>query len=753
MVRRWFYKQSILFPAILCSFYTIYSQKTISSLRDDLEKATSSKAKADICYSISKAYEAGMKVDSSLFFANKIKELSLEGNYETGLGMHYLAVGGALRIRNKLKESEDNSRKAIDIFSKVKNPLFLGLAYQQLAAVHQLDQKYELSRKNYRIAMHYSGAAADENSLGRQYYEMGKSFHQTFEIDSAVYYLTRSLEIAEKLKDKSRIFNSSGYLGSVFLSIDEPEKSIKYLDYALNNQPPAVSKVILRIRLLDLGESLIMVNEYARADSVLSVVAKMNEALKDTWGQANLSKLRGVYELSLKNYPQALIHLRNAYQDRAALGSFTDDDVKNIAFQLGVVEYESGLYDSSIIHIREAVRIARQLKYLKEEIYGYQLISKVFEKKSMPDSALYYLLSYDILKDYLMTNEKAKTIIEVSAKYESEKKEQEIRILQKESEANSLLLQLKNQQIEKQELEDIKKLQQLSLISQQNEISKLDASQKTLSLDNAKKENEKNQSKLKLLEQETTYQKLLALKQNQQKNIVLISIAIILTLSGFGIYRYIRRKKLQNQQQVLNERLRISRELHDEIGSTLSGIAMYGHLTKKQIKTSQTEEVERSLNNILQSAGEMMNKLSDIVWLVNPEKDSFQKLIERLEEFAINLARTKNIEMKINLPDKLHRMNIPVETRRDIYLFCKEAINNAVKYSEAEMIELTMRETENKKIEILVADNGHGFNAATVKKGNGLMNMQQRAEQVNGIFSLLSSPGEGTKISLSFKIT
>lgn len=753
MVASRFYKIIVTILLAQIKGWEGYTQETIPGLISSLEKATTVKAKADIYFSICKVYEAGMKVDSSLFFANRIKEISEEGNYETGLGMHYLAVGGALRLRNKRKESEDYSRKAIDIFVKSKNSLFLGLAYQQLAGVYQLDQNYELSRKNYHIAIHYSGAAGDENSLGRQYYEMGKSFHQTFEIDSAVYYLTRSLEIAEKLKDRSRIFNSSGYLGSVFLTMDEPEKSIKYLYYALNNQPRAVSKVMLRIRLLDLGESLIMVNEFAKADSALQVVANMNETLKDTWGQANLSKLRGFFELRLKNYSRALTHLRNAYQNRAALGSFTDDDVKNIAFNLGVAEYESGLYDSSIIHIREAARIARQLKYLKEEMYGYQLISKAFEKKSMPDSALYYLSSYDVLKDSLMLHEKAKTVIEVSAKYESEKKEKEIQILQKESEANSLLLQLKNQQIEKQGLKDIKKSQQLSLISKQNEINKLDAAQHRLNLENEKKENEKNQAKLKLLEQEAAYQKLLASKQSQQKKIIFFSIIAILGLCAYIIYRYVRKKKLQNQQEVLNERLRISRELHDEVGSTLSGIVMYGHLTRDQIKSARMEEVEKSLNRIQQSAGEMVGKLSDIVWLVNPEKDSFQKLIERLEEFSNSLALSKNITLKLNLPDRLKEINLPFESRRNIYLFCKEAINNAVKYSNASLIEFTIKDLDHNKISVVITDNGAGFNAATVKKGNGLINMEQRAEKVNGNYALESEPGQGTRVSLVCKIT
>ncbi|MBK8312249.1 MAG: hypothetical protein IPL04_16450 [Chitinophagaceae bacterium] len=118
-----------------------------------------------------------------------------------------------------------------------------------------------------------------------------------------------------------------------------------------------------------------------------------------------------------------------------------------------------------------------------------------------------------------------------------------IKLLEKESEANTYLLQLRNQQIEKQLLEGVKKSQELALVSQQYEINKLDASQQALNLENEKKENEKNQVKLELLEQEAAYHKLLASKENQQQKIIYGSIAVILAISGYSLYRYIRRKK------------------------------------------------------------------------------------------------------------------------------------------------------------------------------------------------------------------
>src|SRR4029079_14682575 len=94
------------------------------------------------------------------------------------------------------------------------------------------------------------------------------------------------------------------------------------------------------------------------------------------------------------------------------------------------------------------------------------------------------------------------------------------------------------------------------------------------------------------------------------------------------------RMEEEKQVELYKQRMRISTDLHDEVGATLSGISMYSQITKDQIKSNDNEKVERSLNIMQQSAAEMVDKLSDIVWTVNPEQDSLEKLLLKLEEYA-----------------------------------------------------------------------------------------------------------------------
>jgi signal transduction histidine kinase len=208
--------------------------------------------------------------------------------------------------------------------------------------------------------------------------------------------------------------------------------------------------------------------------------------------------------------------------------------------------------------------------------------------------------------------------------------------------------------------------------------------------------------------------------------------------------------KAQQKQAILNERLRISRELHDEVGATLSGISMYSHIAKEQNKSQDRQVVDNSLTIMQESAGEMVNKLNDIVWLLNPEQASLQKLMEKLEDYTRQMAQAKNIHVSTTLPSTISAIELPVEDRKNIYLILKEAINNSVKYSRATALDLHIRDFDH-TLEFLLKDNGTGFNFESVRKGNGLENMRSRAADIGAALSI-DSTDQGTVVRLQCKI-
>ncbi len=166
----------------------------------------------------------------------------------------------------------------------------------------------------------------------------------------------------------------------------------------------------------------------------------------------------------------------------------------------------------------------------------------------------------------------------------------------------------------------------------------------------------------------------------------------------------------QIQQQLAIEKLRnkISGELHDDIGSTLSGISMYSHLTNTQMAAGKFDKAKTSLQIIQNSTNEMVDKLSDLVWSVNPKYDSLSVLFERLEQFATQMCAVNSIKFSFVLPSNLKNINIYHEHRHHLYLLLKEAINNALKYSEATKIDFKTSVATD-ILTITVVDNGKGL--------------------------------------------
>ena len=118
----------------------------------------------------------------------------------------------------------------------------------------------------------------------------------------------------------------------------------------------------------------------------------------------------------------------------------------------------------------------------------------------------------------------------------------------------------------------------------------------------------------------------------------------------------------------------------------------------------------------------------------------------------LDMCLAGNIQPEINLNEATAGIKPPLEARKNIYLICKEAINNAVKYSGASFLCLSIY-MEEKTLKIVIADNGTGFDSQTIKKGNGLENIEQRAAEMNAGLSIVTTPGSGCIITITTKIT
>ena len=221
----------------------------------------------------------------------------------------------------------------------------------------------------------------------------------------------------------------------------------------------------------------------------------------------------------------------------------------------------------------------------------------------------------------------------------------------------------------------------------------------------------------------------------------IVMIVVIIAAVLYGIYRY----RLQQVKRLQTIRNNIASDLHDDIGSTLNSISIYSEVAKQQA----TKEIP-ALDLIGINSRKIIESMSDIVWTINPENDSFEKIIVRMRSFAHQLLKAKKIEYTFEADEKLNSITLPMQVRKNFYLVFKEAVTNLVKYSGASRVNISLKE-ESKTILLKIRDNGTGIPNNPETQGNGLINMKKRAEEINASLNIISLNGEGTGIELTLR--
>src|SRR5262245_4445490 len=219
---------------------------------------------------------------------------------------------------------------------------------------------------------------------------------------------------------------------------------------------------------------------------------------------------------------------------------------------------------------------------------------------------------------------------------------------------------------------------------------------------------------------------------------LLVGAAVTLTL--YALYRY----QLARLLELERVRTRIASDLHDDIGSNLSLIAMLSEVVLRGRRgDAQTDE---SLSLIASASRELVDSMSDIVWAVNPKKDSVRDLTKRMRRFASDVFSARNIAFKFLAPGEGQDAKIGADTRREVFLIFKEAVNNIARHSECAEAEIELKIAAGRLL-LKLSDNGKGFDTSAASDGNGLVSMRQRAKKLGGELELISN-GRGATVTL-----
>jgi len=244
----------------------------------------------------------------------------------------------------------------------------------------------------------------------------------------------------------------------------------------------------------------------------------------------------------------------------------------------------------------------------------------------------------------------------------------------------------------------------------------------------------------------------------------LLAVLAVVAMARVFFHRRLRLKlaRVSQQEAMERERMRIARDMHDEIGSRLTRISYFSEVALQDETPSRL-----SLESIAGAIRDLLKTLDEIVWAVNPRNDTLENLAEYLGHYVMEYLQNTAVGCTLNIPPDLPPRMLSAETRHNVFLAFEEAMGNALKHSGATMIGLKM-DLNGEQFVICIQDNGRGFDPAANhqaangrnasappvhnRKGNGLVNMRERLAGVGGEARIESQPGQGTKVTFSVPV-
>ena len=618
----------------------------------------------------------------------------------------------------------------------------------------------EFSRKDLLKAriialetINHADTQAEVKWLSGAYNYLVTNYQQSGMPDSSRYFLARAEAIAKQNANNIKIrYNFNQAAGLFYKNSGEYNQALPYmLDNLKIWTRPDEARAGL---LLNLGNLYSSMGEYKKSTDYHLQSLRLFETLKNLRGQSFCLQSLGNDFFNLSQPATAKKYYERSLEVKKQLGDTRGALTSTVS--MGDVYKDLNEYQKSETYYQKALAEARNLKFPKEEIrilhqsgLLYRRMGEVEKartsfaqsmalSKQLGDSITYKrtnselinldfaeqknreveLQMLDGLNTLIRTGDRQQEAIEYDrlSEYYSRNKnfEKALYYLKKHQaltdsvEGNAVLVQLK-------ELEE-------------------------------KYNSEKKEKEIALLKKDQELQTLELQQQRANITIIVIALIPVLVIGALLINRYRVMNRIKRQAELERMRQNIARDLHDDIGSTLSSINIMS-----KVAMNQADNLSY-LQKISTYSGRMMETMSDMVWSINPVNDSVEQMLVKMKEFAGELLEPKNIQYEFQQNATVTEIKLDVEKRKSLFLIFKEAINNAAKYSEATKVSIELNRV-NGTLHLIVRDNGKGFDNSTALRGNGLKNMAARAQTIKGLWKQESEPGNGTTISVHVPIT
>jgi signal transduction histidine kinase len=210
-------------------------------------------------------------------------------------------------------------------------------------------------------------------------------------------------------------------------------------------------------------------------------------------------------------------------------------------------------------------------------------------------------------------------------------------------------------------------------------------------------------------------------------------------------------RQLEQESAVAAERARIARDIHDEVGASLTKISKLTELM--DWKNKSEDDQAGFTRNIADTARETIRAMDEIVWAINPKNDTLKEMADYFVYYAQEFLRPTGIACELDVPLKVSAIPLTAEVRHHLFMVVKEALHNAVKHAAPRRIKLGLEIQPEGKLSIVVSDDGRGFLPDQVEAvGNGLENMNRRMRDLGGELKLWSKPAQGTTVTLQLSL-
>ena len=586
-------------------------------------------------------------------------------------------------------------------------------------------------------------------------------YYSNVSIDSALQYGQRAVLASRKLGDSVLLAQVHSDVGSAYFRKGDFVKSKQ--SYMLAYDIRKARKDFYGMAKVNANLASIYQTQQHYNAAMKAYLASLNyfESVNNA-SFVNVTKVNlGYLFMEMKNYPKAKKYIEEAILSQKKHNSL--DELCTSYLNLGNVYLKMNDTVSAMLNYNKSIKICKgtgNSKAMQSALNNIGTV-KSGQKKSAAAMA-YFAKSQQLREGYDSDLDKASVKLNIARELTANKKYKE---------ALAMLLDIKKLFEKQQSQEDLALTYKLLIPVYANLNQPDSVSLYSNRFGDIKDKLQENLAMKQTTELEAKYQsekkeKLLIKKESEvkQRNLLLIGTSTLALMIGLIGMMFFRQQKLRNRQQQqgfelksamatietqnkLNEqRLNISRDLHDNIGAQLTFIISSVDNIKYAFDI-QNQKLDSKLQNISSFAKSTILELRDTIWAMNNNEITFEDLHSRIFNYIEKAKVAKeDIVFDFSIDPPLHPVKLSSIYGMNIYRTIQEAVNNAIKYSEASRISIeALSDSDN--ITIRISDNGHGFDVNTVEMGSGLQNMKKRIEDIGGEFNL-SSSATGTIITL-----